>query len=601
MANLKINTHHAFLNTQLVLTSDRPVYDIIDTTTGQKFVISDHKISFRLGKGKHILHSESLNENICIEVEDAIKLGGSRIKKAFVFDNTPWCFIIMGDRFYATNTNTKQEFVEYNICPEEIVSLKDEYVSSCPYFLFRTKNDYSIYNINEGTVITTFQNCIYANSHIIIYKEGQTHHIFNYRKGETIAEFDGQYLFGARFFFVKENHLYCLNLHTLSMNIVEGIAPLNNEYVLAENSLLVHIAEYERENRYIIYNLKLGKNIETLRLFIPYYIEYFYGKETTYHDKLKQYMKSYTEISKEFIHKIDFDLTPSTRFLDQIKSSYKTFHFHQIKKHGETNIMLGDLVTYTNDRTRSNINAEHSNRLLIMIESKDNLFDFRSATESDLNICFNYNEPSTKQNKNKSIPHALAESESGDKYITQEETGFMYHNNKTNESFTILNDLYDSSFYKNAYFSSDGKNVIFRKGSETGLLNLDYMVEKPFDIEGTTLSQNIGNNGYKPEIILDNFHLGLPIWRNPVTLKNVLQDDIDAKCYKSPDNKYIANINPKRIHHSVLEDKDISDEEFEELKKKYNYDRSDSEENKKHKAALRRDLVECFGREKFLF
>ena len=55
-------------------------------------------------------------------IEDAIKLGGSKIKHnaSFVSEITPWIVITMKDRLYFHNRETKSEYVEYNLSPASI-------------------------------------------------------------------------------------------------------------------------------------------------------------------------------------------------------------------------------------------------------------------------------------------------------------------------------------------------------------------------------------------------------------------------------------------------------------------------------------------------
>ena len=103
---LNVNTHHAYLNTDIVLSSSHPVIDLKDELTGTVYHVTDEQLAIRLCAGKHRLYSESLGEELYIEIEDAIKLGGSNVKEAFVFDENSWVFVVTKDRLYATNTET---------------------------------------------------------------------------------------------------------------------------------------------------------------------------------------------------------------------------------------------------------------------------------------------------------------------------------------------------------------------------------------------------------------------------------------------------------------------------------------------------------------
>ncbi len=72
-----------------------------------------------------LLDDES--SSIEIEVKDAIKFGGSKHKNSYVFDETPWCFIVMKDRTYFYNRENGEEYVE-NISPDQISYINKDIV-----------------------------------------------------------------------------------------------------------------------------------------------------------------------------------------------------------------------------------------------------------------------------------------------------------------------------------------------------------------------------------------------------------------------------------------------------------------------------------------
>lgn len=119
MAKFTVNTHHAYLNNKIIIQAEDWIA-IEDLSTGLKYEFQK-VFETRLSAGHHILKSENHEEEIVIE--DAIKLGGSKIKGAFVFDDIPWIFVTTKDRLYITNLETHEEKVEYNITPDEIMSL----------------------------------------------------------------------------------------------------------------------------------------------------------------------------------------------------------------------------------------------------------------------------------------------------------------------------------------------------------------------------------------------------------------------------------------------------------------------------------------------
>ncbi len=179
---INVNTHHAYLNTDIVLSSELSSVDVTDEQTGIVYKLEGKPLVFKLTAGKHRLFSESLGEEINIEIEDAIKLGGSNIKKAFVYDENPWVFVATKDRLYATNTETNEEKVEYNLTPNDIYAYDKYCGEACDYFLFQTEQDYSIFNVTTGTNVISFNNHIYSNSHLVVYQKDKQVVVFDYRQ-----------------------------------------------------------------------------------------------------------------------------------------------------------------------------------------------------------------------------------------------------------------------------------------------------------------------------------------------------------------------------------------------------------------------------------
>ena len=198
MDRFTINTHHAYLNNDIVLKYDGTI-NVVDIVTGKDYRFTD-KLSLRLSAGKHIFMSGDQEETVFIE--DAIKLGGSSVKNAFVFEVSPWVFVTTKDRLYITNKNTKEEKVEYNIAPDYIEELGCE---NCDYFLFQTKNDYAIYDVAKGKMLFVFSNHIYSNDRLAIYKQDKDVVVYNFIDGKEILRVNNQYSFGSEFYFVKED------------------------------------------------------------------------------------------------------------------------------------------------------------------------------------------------------------------------------------------------------------------------------------------------------------------------------------------------------------------------------------------------------------
>lgn len=74
-----------------------------------------YKVVFDDGSSSHII------------VEDGYKFGGSRQKDAYIFDNIPWCMIVMYDRTYFYNIETEDGYVEA-ISPDSIEEISRDFV-----------------------------------------------------------------------------------------------------------------------------------------------------------------------------------------------------------------------------------------------------------------------------------------------------------------------------------------------------------------------------------------------------------------------------------------------------------------------------------------
>lgn len=101
-----------------------------------------------------------------IEVKDAIKFGGSTHKNSYVFDETPWCFIVMKDRTYFYNRDSGEEYVE-SISPDKI-----SYVNKDVVLLSNDKHkENTLYSLTEQAPIITFTDEILLQDNILIVKD----------------------------------------------------------------------------------------------------------------------------------------------------------------------------------------------------------------------------------------------------------------------------------------------------------------------------------------------------------------------------------------------------------------------------------------------
>lgn len=101
-----------------------------------------------------------------IIVEDAYKFGGNKHKKSFVFDKCPWAFIVMHDRTYFYNRESKESFVEA-ISPDDILEISKDYV----LLKNEGQNDFTLFSLLEQSPVLCVDNVIFSNDNLFIWKE----------------------------------------------------------------------------------------------------------------------------------------------------------------------------------------------------------------------------------------------------------------------------------------------------------------------------------------------------------------------------------------------------------------------------------------------
>ena len=149
--NIIIYPSRGFLNTDYVIKSKRPInFSILhDNKEVEKCSITDDnlQISRRFEKpGEYTLlfSVNGIEERKTIYVEDALRLGSSELKKAYIFDKFHYVVFVMKDRihFFDPLLNT-YVYTENFLCPQQV------YCVNSQLLLFVT-------NHSEGTSISLF-------------------------------------------------------------------------------------------------------------------------------------------------------------------------------------------------------------------------------------------------------------------------------------------------------------------------------------------------------------------------------------------------------------------------------------------------------------
>lgn len=106
--------------------------------------------------------------DIPVTVEDGYKYGGSSFKRAFIFDECPWAFVVMHDRTYFYNRDTKESYMEL-ISPDNIEALNKDYV----LLKSDAQIEQSIYSLQEQKPFLIVSDVLYFNERTIVWKESK--------------------------------------------------------------------------------------------------------------------------------------------------------------------------------------------------------------------------------------------------------------------------------------------------------------------------------------------------------------------------------------------------------------------------------------------
>ena len=582
MAKFIVNSHHAYLNNEIVIKAEGLV-TIEDTLTGQIYEFVD-EMRTHLSAGHHVLKSNDHREDIVIE--DAIKLGGSQIKNAFVFDDNPWCFVATKDRLYITNSETHEEKVEYNVTPDEIICLPAYgYPKDNEYFLFKTHFDYAIYNVLTGRIVFQFTNHIFSNEHLVIFKKENGVEVYDFREDKVVVYFEGQYSFGYnKFFFVSDKQLCGLNLNSSYINTISYVGNVRESDMLLGNNLLRLNEDYSNKKVYSYFSLGNGEKTNSMsetKIISPYFIASWEGEETPHFSKTKE---DYTKFKEE---------------CGPIGSSYHNLH----------TMCLGINITGTGGhwnagryiiKIHGEIMSYPAMRITIPFFVEGN----RGETIDIMDYSFEIPQKQ-KGEKSSEAPNVsfalekeerkIGESKSGNLIITQSE-GYIYLRELSNDTKQrILQDSFDKSHYASAYFTSDGNNVLLRvSNTEAQLFGFSKLSTEPFEVEGFTLARNEGYNGYKPEVsILDGRK---PVWRDPITLDLISEKEMSNHIFRSPDGKYIADTQMKTVIYNRLTKSEINLNDLNDLKVKYNWNTNTTKEEKEAIIERRKSLAKRSNR-----
>lgn len=171
----KVHPYKGYLNTEFRFYANGTediAYDILSESSdsdtpvlsGRFTTNIPHSIKLKAPGEYKVVFNDGTSSNII--VEDGYKFGGSAYKTSFIFDENPWCFIIMNDRTYFYNRVTEVAYVE-TISPDVINVISPDYV----LFINNGHDERTVYSLAEQKPILNVTNIVYYNKEIIIWQE----------------------------------------------------------------------------------------------------------------------------------------------------------------------------------------------------------------------------------------------------------------------------------------------------------------------------------------------------------------------------------------------------------------------------------------------
>lgn len=522
-------------------------------------------------------------------IEDAIKLGGGRIKNAFVFDDNPWVFVTTKDRLYIYNKETKEEKVEFCVTPDDIRDLGQYYDSPgkpCDFFLFQTKSDFAIYDVLRGRIVFSFVKHLYCNSRLVIYETDDGVAVYDYRFSRNVLNFKGRrYSFGDKFYYIDEGKLFGMNTSSAFINNIDFAGEIGDSDILFGNHLLKLEKDLASRKEYAYISLGNGERgmIKTTLAF-PYYIDSWAGYNTISFQKAKEQYLVFKEENKKTLS--EYPNIKSGCMGLRIK---RTIHEWEGKK--RLLVLYGEIIAYPA--------LKHSIPFVLKGIEGETL-DYSNAMIEPAPLCHDCAEIKLEDTaiecELNNGERLFCKSSSGNLLITKEDNKLYLRDIKDNCRHEILNNSFDSSSYTNAYFTSDGKSVVVQLNNNEGkIFGFEDLNMTHFDVEGFTVARNEGFNGYKPEIsVLDGRK---PVWRDTISLARISEKDMSKHIFMSPDGKYFADTSMKTVYYNRLEEREMTIDELHFEKDRYDWKDNASDQEKKDKIVLRKELLKNYEKD----
>lgn len=587
-----------YLNTSFYIhnTSESPLSFSIINETGEVLAgdvpANNKKVFFATTPGVHVTRFSDESESTFI-VEDALRFGGSSYKRSFIFDNCPWCFVVMRDRTYIYNRITQEAYME-SISPDDITAISEDYV----IFANKQNKEQTIYSLKEQRPEIVVENLKFYNSRLVVFIEDEE--IMNIVHGYSLVEHSECFCIEAKTYkvnasdsfiaYTQTDGLFVRNLGTGFEDSVE--IPIEGNFITFVGNQLAFI-KYQKDI-YHIWSLvdqkflgaKTFKNlakVEQVQLIdLTERWNAIHRIDLTTSSCPEAFaVANYVELQIIPVQKDVFFIEKHTRMMsnDWRKSDGRTAKLTSLKS-DQTIPLNGwwfDVPTTIGDKIVIEDNGTNFSKKRYIIISHDSAPEITEHKPSvSTNISYLSNAYKRFGNTSDSGRYSLG--------VEGQRVILCDYTLQEVKRVTILEDLFDATEYKNVYFSEDGKSVVYNEADGQSLF--DTETGETIQFENQSFIKSI--NGFRPTftregaraIKLINPTTGLPI--NLAVVSNFK--------YLSPDGSLYSDGELKQYEKYYDEIKEIylSTDEYKELVRKFS---AVGVSNKEDIVALRKQFV----------
>lgn len=542
----------------------RPL-DIISIPPGAKYL----NYTFPCA-GVYTLHLADSGENVKVEVRDAIRFGGSTFKDCFIFDETPWCFVVMRDRTYFYNRETKEQYVEH-ISPDSI-----EVVNKNVVLLKNKDKETSLYSLANHRPFANYLIGAIVKSKWLIAEDMNTSNKL------IIIDFDEdiiskntldseQYLIdenNENVYTIFDNHVSTYSLGKRTSNSKDFDS---HESVICFTDRHYFILHNSRRECFAIYNVLDYKMMTYIISSWP--ISSICGHEifnpedgfdiiTEAQYKIpSRCIQIHNSVIKDICvanNKVYYSETDITRYVNKYNDKKRVFNYC-VRSDGK-------IIFDSNDRYIVGVRAEN-NQINIQCKGEDFIV---SDNDEVVEVTDNTTTTFTK-NQYDNLPtlpeHTKAYTSSRKLAITVRGSYIRLCrlNGNSYEPEEILSSLYDSSSYYNTqvFLSDDGENIVYQCQEEFFLKNVTTGDESSFP--STEFITH--HNGYRPLFSLDSHRK--PRLIDPITRQNINEKYLAEYCFTSPDGRFYAETRQIIKPYHRLREEFISDAEYDKIMLEY--------------------------------